>query len=194
MFLTRRASRRTRNWRRGSSSRAAFPGPCSCETHARVHFWCSPPKIGRGGGGQDERARSTGSHDCRVRRTHSIYGALRHALLCVRICLAILAGLSCRTRARARGGRVRAGCGNCTATCMWSNCRASGGSSPGLSSRNCCLCRSGRKRRAPVPDSPWVLDGDGRQPASGGGARPSRSARRCPFTRPCSTAAKYGRI
>src|SRR6266566_4896554 len=47
---------------------------------------------------------------------------------------------------------------------------------------------------APVPGSPWVLDGDGHQPASGRGARPSRSARRCPFTCPCSTTEKCGRI
>ena len=43
---------------------------------------------------------------------------------------------------------------------------------------------SRRKRRAPVPGSPWVLACDGRQPPAGRGARSSCSARRRPFTRP----------
>jgi hypothetical protein len=37
MFLTRRASRRARNWRRGSSSRAAFRGAL----HGRIPRWFS---------------------------------------------------------------------------------------------------------------------------------------------------------
>jgi hypothetical protein len=44
MFLTRRASRRARNWRRGSSSRAAFRGAL----HGRIprHLAAAPGPCG----------------------------------------------------------------------------------------------------------------------------------------------------
>jgi hypothetical protein len=134
------------------------------------------------------------NHDCGAQRTHSIYDALRRTLLCVRICLTVLAGLSCRARAQARRAGTRAGCGNGAATRMWSPRWAPSGSSPSVSSGTCRLRHSGRKRRAPVLGSPRVLDSNGRQPASSRGAQPSRSARRRPFTRPRQTTAKYRRI
>ena len=48
-----------------------------------------------------------------------------------------------------------------SATGMRAGCRAYSGSSAGLSSRTCRLRHFGRKRRARVPRSPRVLDGDG---------------------------------
>jgi PPP family 3-phenylpropionic acid transporter len=83
-----------------------------------------------------ERERSCGR---RAPRTASIYDALLRTFQCVWISLAILAGLSCGTRARPRGNRARARCSNRTATGMRSHCRASGGSFPCLSSRTCRL-------------------------------------------------------